>query len=81
MEYSSAAVAIMDKKAVIEYINPAFSKMFGFSPGEAKGQNPWELLSTDGHSSTFYSEMWEKLRTVDKWQGEWRTRQHANRFG
>ena len=51
VEHSPVTVMITDKKGTIEYVNPSFSEVTGYSAKEAIGQNPRILKS--GNSSRF----------------------------
>ena len=73
VEQTSDAIIITDSEGTIQYINPAFSILTGYSEQETIGQNP-RFLKSGVQSDAFYQEMWEQLgggrawygRTVDK---------------
>lgn len=69
IEQSGESVMITDSDGVIEYVNPAFSKMSGYSSEEAIGQTP-VLLQSGNHDSRFYREMWETLKAGHVWHGK-----------
>ncbi len=69
IEKSGESVMITDTAGVIEYVNPAFSKMTGFSAEEAVGRTP-ALLKSGSHDSLFYGEMWETLLRGEIWHGK-----------
>jgi len=62
-------VVITNSEGVIESINPAFTKLTGYSAEEAIGQTP-ALLRSGRHDETFYQELWRSLREDGHWQGE-----------
>ena len=62
-------VVITDSKGTIQYVNPAFTKVTGYSAAEAMGQNP-RLLKSGRHSSDFYRKLWSTIRAGRVWQGE-----------
>ncbi|MCF6208662.1 MAG: ATP-binding protein, partial [Ghiorsea sp.] len=68
-EHTHDAIMISDLEARLEYVNPAFEKMTGYSVQEAVGQF-MKILRSDQHPENFY----EQLETQDKageyWQGE-----------
>ncbi len=69
VEQSANAVVITDKEGNIEYVNPAFTRMTGYTPEEVRGQNP-RLLKSGFHPPAFYQRMWETLLKGEIWQGE-----------
>lgn len=69
VEQSPASIVITDPKGTIEYVNPHFSILTGYTPEEAKGQNP-RLLKSDVHPDDFYRQMWETLAAGEIWRGE-----------
>lgn len=69
VENSPATIVITDQKGNIEYVNPAFSQMTGYSEDEAIGQNP-RILKCDGEPAEYYRDMWETLMRGEVWRGE-----------
>jgi len=63
------AVVITDRDGAIEWVNPAFTRLTGYSPEEAVGQNP-RMLKSGAHSDSFYRELWDTLLTGNVWYGE-----------
>jgi diguanylate cyclase (GGDEF)-like protein/PAS domain S-box-containing protein len=66
---SQAAILVTDAKQHILRINPAFTKLTGYSAEEAIGQKP-TLLSSGRQDAQFYREMWKSLKESGHWQGE-----------
>lgn len=70
-------VVITNAEGVIESVNPAFTKLTGYSPEEAIGQTP-ALLKSGRHDETFYQELWRCLHQDGYWQGEiWNRRKNG----
>lgn len=69
VEHSSASIVITDLDGTIEYVNPAFSCLTGYSLQEALGQNP-RILKTGDLPEEFYKEMWDTLLRGEEWRGE-----------
>jgi len=68
VEQSSASVVITDILGNIEYVNPAFTKVTGYSITEAIGQNP-NILKTGYTQDEEYKSMWDQLTQKEGWQG------------
>ncbi len=62
------SIVITDVHATIQYVNPAFCKMSGYSLDEAIGQNP-RILKSGHHDDEFYRDMWETLVAGNSWSG------------
>ncbi|MDZ4183772.1 MAG: PAS domain S-box protein [Desulfuromonadales bacterium] len=69
IEQSPVAVVITNRAGNIEYVNPHFSKMTGYSSSEALGKNP-RILKSDWHPREFYQELWETILAGNNWHGE-----------
>jgi PAS domain S-box-containing protein len=68
IEQSAETVVITDAEGTIEYVNPAFERITGYSREEALGQNP-RLLKSGNHAPEFYREMWSTLLRGEAWSG------------
>ena len=69
MEQSPASVVITDKAGNIEYVNPRFEQLTGYSRAEAVGSNPRILKSGITPAET-YSQMWQAISDGGEWRGE-----------
>lgn len=69
IEQAAEAVIITDPEGRIEYVNPAFTGVTGYTREEALGENP-RLLKSGRHEPPFYQELWETIRTGKAWRGE-----------
>ena len=69
VEQSASIVVITDTQGNIEFVNPAFTEITGYTEEEALGQNPRILKS--GHTPPhIYKEMWETICQGKTWRGE-----------
>ena len=68
-ENAAEGIMITTARGVIEMVNPAFSRITGYSPAEAIGQTP-TLLRSGRHPRAFYERMWETVMRDGEWQGE-----------
>jgi diguanylate cyclase (GGDEF)-like protein/PAS domain S-box-containing protein len=66
---SQEGILISDANNNIIDINPAFSRLTGYSREEALGQNP-SFLSAGQHDAAFFQEMWQTIHDTGEWQGE-----------
>mgnify|MGYP001766601752 CR=1 FL=1 len=68
VEQEAEAVVISDTEGRIQYVNPAFEKMTGYSRDAVIGQNP-RILKSGKQDSNFYARMWETLTHGEVWSG------------
>lgn len=73
VEQSPASVVITDIDANIEYVNPKFIELTGYSLDEVKGQNP-RILKSGIQPKSFYEDMWQTLTAGKTWRGEFANR-------
>jgi PAS domain S-box-containing protein len=66
---SPASIVITDLDANIEFVNPKFSEITGYSPEEAYGKNP-KILSTKHTPRETYEKLWKQLEQGKSWEGE-----------
>ena len=69
VEQSPAAVVITDAQGTIEFVNPRFTEMTGYSVAEAVGDNP-RILKSSKHDTQFYRDLWETISAGRVWRGE-----------
>jgi two-component system cell cycle sensor histidine kinase/response regulator CckA len=60
VEQSADLVMITDRAGIIEYVNPAFESLTGYSPGELMGQTP-RVLKSGQQTSELYRELWQTI--------------------
>ncbi len=69
VEQNPTAIVITNKDGIIEYINPAFSKISGYSLDDVAGKTP-RILKSGVHPQELYKNMWETLLAGKNWHGE-----------
>ena len=69
VEQSPVSILITDNKGVIEYVNPKFCDITGYSYSEAIGNNP-KLLKSGFQSDDVYTKLWNKISNGEVWKGE-----------
>lgn len=65
---SVEGLVITDAQAIIQLVNPAFSRITGYSAQEVIGK-PISLLASQQHDRAFYDGMWGALSTDGRWEG------------
>jgi PAS domain S-box-containing protein len=74
---SYSGVMITDASRQIIEINPAFTRITGYSSEEVYGKNP-HLLASGRHDHEFYREMWTEIESDGHWEGEiWNRRKNG----
>lgn len=77
---TSEAMMITDAENNIVAINPAFTRMTGYTLNEVLGKNP-QILSSDRQTAAFFQAMWQSLDASGQWQGEiWNRHKDGNEF-
>jgi len=69
VEYSPATVVVTDPHGDIEYVNPKFCQVTGYTAQEAIGRNP-SILKSGEQSTEFYKNLWETILHGDEWRGQ-----------
>jgi two-component system NtrC family sensor kinase len=64
------AIVITDKNGTIEWVNPAFTALTGYSAKEVIGSTPREVLKSSVHSHAFFTQLWDTLLAGEVWRGE-----------
>ncbi len=70
LEAVANGVVITDIEAKIEWVNPAFEHLTGYSRSEAIGRRPADLVRSGQHERPFYVAMWDTILKGDTWRGE-----------
>lgn len=68
-EHAFDATMVVDADMSIISVNPAFTRITGYSLEDVIGQKT-EILSPDRHSPTFFEQVWNALESNGVWQGE-----------
>lgn len=69
VEASSEPIMMTNLRGRIIYVNPAWSRVYGYSFDEAIGQTP-RMLRSQHQSEDFYNTMWKEI--LDPQNGVWR---------
>ncbi len=68
-ENSPASVVITAKDGTIEYVNPTFCKVTGYTLEEAIGNNP-RVLKSGNLPESFYKNLWDTILSDKTWRGD-----------
>jgi PAS domain S-box-containing protein len=69
VEQTADSILITDVDGNIQYVNPAFERITGYSEAEALGRNA-RLLRSDKNSSQVYEDLWRTIKRGDIWVGQ-----------
>ncbi len=73
VEQSANSIVITDVKGNIQYVNPKFCKITGYSADEVIGQNP-RILKTNYQPPMVYTQLWGTITNGGEWTGEFRNK-------
>ena len=69
LESAANAMMITRPEGTIEWVNPAFEALTGYSADEAVGKNP-RILKSGQHNDPFYRNLWVTISDGRVWSGE-----------
>ena len=70
---SPGIVVITDSEGRIEYVNPKFTELTGYTMQEVAGKNP-RFLQSGKMSREFYEDLWKTILSGREWRGEFLNR-------
>lgn len=69
LEHTASGLMLTEADGKIIRVNPAFTKVTGYSQEEVVGKKP-SFLHSGEHGKSFYEEMWSDIEQQGYWQGE-----------
>jgi PAS domain S-box-containing protein len=79
VEQSPVSIVITDIYGNIEYVNPKFSQVTGYTMEEVRGKNP-RILKSGETSTEEYKRMWETITAGKAWIGEFHNKKKNGEF-
>ena len=76
---SPISVVITDKDGRIEFFNPAFCKITGWSDHEILGKKT-SILKSGFQPASFYEKLWKTINSGNEWQGEFKNRKKNGEY-
>lgn len=68
IEQAGEVIVITDVDGVIQYTNPAFKEVTGYTPEESYLQNP-RILKSGLQDESFYKNLWNTISSGQTWSG------------
>ena len=68
VKQAADGIVITDIEGQIQFVNPAFTAMTGYSSQEVLGQTP-RVLKSGSQPAEMYEELWRMIRSGQVWQG------------
>ncbi|WP_173917473.1 nitrate/nitrite transporter [Halobacillus sp. Marseille-Q1614] len=80
MTTTPLGMMVTDINGNILTVNPAFTNLTGYTAEESIGSNP-NMLKSGKQPDSFYTEMWQTIKTKGYWQGEiWNKRKDGSYY-
>ncbi len=79
VQQSPASIVITDRDGLIEYVNPKFTQVTGYTAEEAIGKNP-RILKAGKTPPEEYSRLWHEILSGREWRGEFYNRKKNGDF-
>lgn len=68
-EQVDSALFITNADGIIQYVNPTFERITGYSTSDAIGQTP-QILNSSGQDEESYEAFWETITAGETWEAE-----------
>ncbi|MGO9257450.1 MAG: PAS domain S-box protein [Bryobacteraceae bacterium] len=69
VEQAADGIVVTGTDGIIQYVNPAFTAMTGYTSEEAVGQNP-RILKSGLQPASLYEDLWNTIRSGRVWHGD-----------
>jgi len=79
IEQSPTSVVITDLHGRIEYVNPKFAEVTGYTYAEVVGKNP-SVLKSDKTPQSLYQDLWRTITAGGVWRGEFENKKKSGEY-
>jgi len=79
VQQSPVSIIITNLEGCIEYVNPKFCNLTGYSKQEVMGKNP-NILQSGMAPSELYENLWETILTGKEWRGEFQNKKKNGEY-
>jgi PAS domain S-box-containing protein len=79
IEQSPVSVVITNTDGKIEYVNPKFCEITGYTKEEAFGKNP-RILKSGEQNDIYYKNLWTTITSGKNWYGEFKNKKKNGDF-
>jgi PAS domain S-box-containing protein len=69
LNHAANGIIITDTNGLVQWINPAFTRLTGYTLNETFGKST-RILNSGHHNEAFYQQMWETIASGKVWHGE-----------
>jgi len=69
LEAAANAIVITEPDGKIAWVNPAFTRLTGYTLEEAVGNNP-RVLNSGQHNEDYFRDLWDTIKSGQVWRGE-----------
>ncbi|MBS3953913.1 MAG: PAS domain S-box protein [Methylomicrobium sp.] len=70
LKTAANAIIITDDHGIVQWLNPAFTSLTGYSSSEAIGQRLGPLINSGKQNPDFFKALWQTISSGHVWQGE-----------
>jgi PAS domain S-box-containing protein len=77
VEFAGDIIEVATTEAVLQYVNPAYTRVLGVSAAEAEGKTPGQLVRSGMHSAEFFRDIDQTLAAGRIWSGRIISRNQA----
>lgn len=70
LKAAANVVVITDREGVIQWVNSAFARITGYTPEEAVGRTPRDLIKSGKQDESFYHNLWRTILAGEVWRSQ-----------
>lgn len=70
LKSAANAVIITDHEGIVQWVNPAFTRLSHYDLSESVGKNPRELINSGLNPVEIYQDLWDTILSGREWQGQ-----------